>query len=245
MGCTASQPAATVAPSASPQEVSPAPELGKPSSGDPGSSQLREKVLALKASLIQQKEVLAAQEEAYTKASEEYDAMQTLKCNAEEQLLADAKGGNRIARERLTKAREECSEWWPWIKHRQKYLLTSTSRTNPNAGVAEETHSSLKASVEAMRTLYHTAQAQVRDAEGSLARATMAGLSLSTSALEETKKLELRALVRALETTEAQAEHNKVLDTVAGNVGAAAQSAEAERLARIKAKKAREDAEWN
>jgi hypothetical protein len=35
--------------------------------------------------------------------------MQTLMSNVEEQLMADAKSGNRIAQGRITKAREESS----------------------------------------------------------------------------------------------------------------------------------------
>ena len=85
MGCCASRPAASVA--CSPDE---APESVKPS-------------------LTRQKEVLAAEETAYAKASEDRDAMQALMRNVEEQLRADATNGNRIAQERIAKAHEESS----------------------------------------------------------------------------------------------------------------------------------------
>ena len=104
MGCCASQPAATVA--CAPDE---AHDSEKPSAAPSSALQDDEKLAPLEASLIQQKEVLAAEEAAYAKASEDHDAMQTLMSNVEEQLMADAKSGNRIAHERITKAREECS----------------------------------------------------------------------------------------------------------------------------------------
>ena len=96
-----------------------------------------------------------------------------------------------------------------------------------------------------MRTLYHTAKAQVRDAESALARSKMVGLSTATSDLEEIKKLELSAMVRAQQTTDAQAAHNRLVDDVADKMSTAAQASERERILRAQDKKRRDDAKWS
>ena len=73
----------------------------------------------------------------------------------------------------------------------------------PRAGDAEEKCTSLKSSVEALRALYHAAEAEAHNAEGVLARSKMAGLALGSSELEEAKVREPQALVKAEEPTAA------------------------------------------
>ncbi len=106
MGCSASAPASSVAPS----PVTSLNASGPQSEDDLRHGQLQDKISALKSSLAQQGEMLKAEEDKYSKASLQFDAMQALKSNAEEQLIADAKGGNRMAQSRIEKANEECSE---------------------------------------------------------------------------------------------------------------------------------------
>ena len=105
MGCSASAPASTVAPS----PVTSLKASGPQSDDDVRHSQLQDKISALKSSLAQQGEMLKIEEEKYSRASLQFDAMQALKSHAEEQLTWDAKEGkNRLARERIEKANEEC-----------------------------------------------------------------------------------------------------------------------------------------